>query len=159
MGAMFSHGIRRGGGYRWAIRDEAGEPSLTTMSTSFFVIASATVGGLATPAKISAAASAKSGNARRETLELPGRLDGHRQLEHRREVGGERLRERARQRVHGHTLAPGAERSGERAEVGIREGRLSPPPLEHPLLEPLDRAVALGVHHQEDDRPPGLPPP
>src|SRR3989442_4906725 len=148
MGAMFSHGIRRGGGYRWAIRDEAGEPSLTTMSTSFFVIASATVGGLATPAKISAAASAKSGNARCETLELPRRLDGHRQLEHRREVGGERLRERAWQRVHGHTLAPGSERSGERAEGGSRDVRLFPAPLEHPLLEAPDRDVSLLGHHE-----------
>src|SRR2546426_7987332 len=133
MRATFSHGIPRAPRYRSPIRTETGEPSLTTMSTSSFVIASATVGGLATPAKISAAASAKSGNARRETLELPRRLDGHRQLEHRREVGGERLRERAWQRVHGHTLAPGSERSGERAEVGIREVHLSPPSLEHPL--------------------------
>src|SRR2546427_12557942 len=110
MRATFSHGIPRAPRYRSPIRTETGEPSLTTMSTSSFVIASATVGGLATPAKISAAASAKSGNARRETLELPRRLDGHRQLEHRPAVRRAGLRERARERVHGRKLAPGARR-------------------------------------------------
>src|SRR2546427_8302184 len=41
-------------------------------------------------------ARADGSSSERRSLEFPGRLDGHRQLEHRREVGGERLRERDR---------------------------------------------------------------
>ena len=41
-----------------------------------------------------------------KSLQLPRRLDSHREFEHRRPVGVERLRERAWERVHGAQRPP-----------------------------------------------------
>jgi len=41
-----------------------------------------------------------------KSLQLPRRLDSHREFEHRRPVGVERLRERAWERVHGAERPP-----------------------------------------------------
>src|SRR2546430_16797300 len=82
-------------------------------------------------------------------LELPGRLDGHRQLEDRRPVGGERAGERGTKPVHaGDALPARTERTGEGREVGVDQGRFGPTALEERTLEALDGDVAAVVHHR-----------
>ena len=66
---------------------------------------------------------------------------------------GEGLLERARQVLHPlHPPTLEAEGPRQRGEVRVGEVRLAPAALEHPLLEILDRAVAVVVDHEEHDR-------
>src|SRR3989454_165487 len=84
---------------------------------------------------------------------LPGRLDRHPELQQRWPIAGEGAADRVRQRVDSRqALPPRAERARQRGEVGIAQIGLAPAPLVHPLLEILDRAVALVVDHEEHDR-------
>src|SRR5712692_10302765 len=83
--------------------------------------------------------------------ELPRRLDGHVELEKGGAIRLERGGEGRRQRRHARqALTARAERAGQRREIGVGEVGLAPA-LEDLLLEPLDGAVPVVVHHDEGD--------